>query len=84
MNIYDEAIKQVKRDTYNKDGNHEYHKTIRTLEYAKKEHELLDLYRKLNQHSPLEPCYYDIQAEIRLFEEELYGRKENVHTKDNE
>ncbi len=79
MNLYDEAIEEL-QDYINEYGmdyyatNH-FPKTIKAIERAKKEHELLGLYQYLNENTndyDLNPDEVDeIHNKIYELEEEL-------------
>jgi hypothetical protein len=65
--IYDEAIEEIKSCFY--DGG-EFPITIKVLERAKKEHELLELYRQQRKTMTFEK-WHKRNNEIEKLEEEL-------------
>ena len=64
MNLYDEAIEEIKSCFY--DGG-EFPKTIKALEHAKKVEELLELYRKAH----IDVLNGELAYQIEALEEEL-------------
>ena len=69
-NIYDEAIEEIK-NAWNGNPLTYPKKTIEALERAKKEHELLGLYRKRIEGIENVAYKYDIQKQINIKEKEL-------------
>ena len=73
MNLYDEAIEELEDISY---GNITY-KSRMALERAKKEHELLELYRKKEQCIVCVPIMKDspiLHCVVRYSEDEKYMR----------